>query len=572
MEIGTDYKFGEIPYVKPDFDEIQEKVNELTERLRKAEAFDEVQKVLEDKKALEDDFTLMVYMAYIRSYQDCTDEFYQKEVQDVMPQMVMLDMSGFNDALIGSSYGEQIDRTYGAEFLEKIRTDNRLHTNGKELMAKEQELIAKYQQLKASMKISFDGKMLSEAELNKYRESLDRETRKNATEALYQALLADKEEYESILNELIHTRLAIAKANGFEDYLEYANMDMGRRGYGEKELQAFCDQVKRDLVPFIAKLKKEQAKRLGVTSLKCYDELVGFADGNPEPAGDDGYLTKAASRMYYDLSENMGRFFDSMLEHGLLDIKGTPNKIANMGFTVGLSKIKMPFVFGNCNGTSFDVTVLTHEVGHAYQGYLTMKEQKLNEYMELCNDIVEVPSKTMELFTLPYAKDFYGKDADKFQAYFMQEALEDISGYCKINEFESWMYRNPDAGIEEKAAEFERIARLYSPWLDNSDFAEYIKEGCMLFRNMAIYMFPKYVISYALSEMCAMQFKVRMEEDKKSTWEAYERLCAAGGSLDYPELLKLAGLSVAYEEGSVKRSTEYAVKWLEEHIKETKQD
>ena len=87
---------------------------------------------------------------------------------------------------------------------------------------------------------------------------------------------------------------------------------------------------------------------------------------------------------------------------------------------------------------------------------------------------------------------------------------------------------------------------------------------------MALYMFPKYVISYALSAMCALQFGKRMVEDKESTWNDYLKLCSAGGSKSYPELLKLANLSLAYEDGIVASATEYAKKILMDYIeKET---
>ena len=35
-----------------------------------------------------------------------------------------------------------------------------------------------------------------------------------------------------------------------------------------------------------------------------------------------------------------------------------------------LPNYKSPFIFANFNGTSGDVDVITHECGHAFQGYL----------------------------------------------------------------------------------------------------------------------------------------------------------------------------------------------------------
>ena len=111
---------------------------------------------------------------------------------------------------------------------------------------------------------------------------------------------------------------------------------------------------------------------------------------------------------------------------------------------------------------------------------------------------------------------------------------------------------------------------MYDPSYDNSELIDYIEAGCKIINNMALYMFPKYVISYALSAMCALQFGKRIAEDKESTWNDYLKLCSAGGSKSYPELLKLANLSPAYEEGTVASASEYAKKILMTYIeKET---
>jgi oligoendopeptidase F len=69
-------------------------------------------------------------------------------------------------------------------------------------------------------------------------------------------------------------------------------------------------------------------------------------------------------------------------------------------------------------------------------------------------------------------------------------------------------------------------------------------------------MFPGYVISYALSDMCALVFKLRAQEDFKATWKDYRALCMAGGSLDYQGLMEVAHLSTAYAPGTVAKAAQ----------------
>ncbi len=81
-------------------------------------------------------------------------------------------------------------------------------------------------------------------------------------------------------------------------------------------------------------------------------------------------------------------------------------------------------------------------------------------------------------------------------------------------------------------------------------------------RNMGVYMFPRYLISYALSEMCAMDLFRRMQEDPQAAWRSYEILCSSGGSRNYPDTLAQAGLEPAYAPGRVGKVVAFARAYL----------
>ena len=68
-----------------------------------------------------------------------------------------------------------------------------------------------------------------------------------------------------------------------------------------------------------------------------------------------------------------------------------------------------------------------------------------------------------------------------------------------------------------------------------------------------IFLFPFYYIDYALAQMGAFEFYGRMKENREAAWEDYYRLCCAGGSQGYFELLEIAGLSNPFARGTVKK-------------------
>lgn len=565
MEKGM--KFQDVEYERQDYEAAQKEIDRFTEEVRQAGSYEQVKEIIFKQEKLFGRLATHSYIAYIRSFLDNTDEYYQKEMGYSMQGLASLETSRFARALTESPFAEDIDGEFGPRYLDNTRNEIRLNSAGTELRMKEEELIGQYQQLKAGLVFELNGKEMSEGELLVYFNDSDREIRKAARIASYEGYLKHKEKFISLLRELVELRNELAKANGFDSYLDYANLKHGRNNYGEKELNSFCNQVKKDLVAFATVYGRAQAKRLGLDKLKAHDKGIVFPEGNPKPVGDEDYMTESAGKMYHGLSREAGEFFDHMVECGLFDIKSSPNKIAGMGFCVGLPDLEDSFIFANCNGTQNDVSVYTHEIGHAFQGYLSQKTQPLADYISPMTDVAEIPSKTMELFAYPYAGEFFGEAGDRFRFAHLQEAMDEITAYCSANEFENYLYTHPQASIEELALEMDRIAKLYDPELDNEEFAGYIRQGCAIFRNMGIYMFPKYLISYALSEMCALEFMKRMEEDREQAWKDYEALCSAGGSRGYTELLELAHLHPAYEDGSVQNSTAYAKEVLTSYLR-----
>lgn len=79
-----------------------------------------------------------------------------------------------------------------------------------------------------------------------------------------------------------------------------------------------------------------------------------------------------------------------------------------------------------------------------------------------------------------------------------------------------------------------------------------------------IFLYPFYYIDYALAQVCAFEFYGRMKQDMPAAWGDYLRLCEAGGSQGYFDLLKLANLSNPFEAGSVERAVGHVIRELDE--------
>ena len=208
----------------------------------------------------------------------------------------------------------------------------------------------------------------------KYFSDPDREVRKKAAQAYADFFEKNDKELGEIFDRLVKIRHQMGENMGFKNFIPLGYMQQGRMDYDEQDVAAFRAQVLKELVPFCEKLYKAQAKRIGVDKIRFYDEQLIFLGGNAVPIGDSAYLVSQAQKMYRDMSKETGEFIDFMIEHELMDLDNKPNKAAT-GYMTALNDYQAPFVYSCFNGTTGDVDVLTHEMGHAFAGYMAMKTQ-----------------------------------------------------------------------------------------------------------------------------------------------------------------------------------------------------
>ena len=559
MKLEKDFKFKDIQYTRPDCEAFQKLAEDNAEKIKNAVSYSEAKKVFLEFDKAESEFFDMGNIAYIRHTIDTSDEFYDKEnefLNEKTPEL-MPSLLAFSNAVYDSRFKPDFVAEFGEQMFAEIELRRKSFSEKNiPLLQKEARLCNEYEKIIASADILFDGKHLNLYGIMSYFENPDRNVRHDAYKAYSKFYESNEEIFERIWDELIKVRTEMGKNLGFENYIPLGYMNQGRTDYDEKDVAAFREQVREELVPFCAKLYEAQAKRIGVDKVKAYDEAYLFNDGNAVPVGDDDFLIEQAREMYHDMSKETGEFVDFMLGHDLLDVKNKPKK-ASTGYMTGLNSIKAPFVFSCFNHTTGDVQVLTHEFGHAFAGYMAMRNQPVSTYYSESTDIAEIHSMSMEQFAYPYAEKFFGDKADKFRFSHLQEALTFVPFGVAVDEYQHIVYASPELTPEQRTAEWKKLEEKYMPWREYDDI-DFFAKGGWWYHKIHIFLYPFYYINYTLTTMGAMEFKKKMHEDKESAWKDYLNLCKVGGSLGYKETLKYANLSLPFEKGSVKRAVSYA--------------
>ena len=560
--------FQELEYTRPDFEELKVFYDTLCGRIKAAQSYEEVKACMMEEERVSSRFNTMAVIVQIRHTVDTSDEFYDKEdeyINQNYPEL-MPHVQAFNLALLDSPFKGDIDKEFGEQFLKAVKLGaDSFSEKNIALLQEENELTNRYQRLTAACKIPFDGGEHNLYGIMKYFSDPDREVRKAAAKKYAEFFEANDKEMGKIFDRLVKIRHQMGVNMGFENFIPLGYMNQGRMDYGAKDVAAFRAQVLEEIVPFCNELYAAQAKRIGVDKIHFYDEELIFTDGNAVPIGDRAYLVEQARKMYHDMSAETGEFIDFMIEHELMDLDNKPNKAAT-GYMTSLTDYKAPFVYSCFNGTTGDVDVLTHEMGHAFAGYMAMRNQPLQALWSEPTDIAEIHSMSMEQFAYPYAELFFGDKADKYRFQHLQQALTFVPFGVAVDEFQHIVYENPDMTPDERTAAWHNLEKKYMPWRDYGEENEFFNRGGWWYHKLHIFHYPFYYINYTLTTMGALEFKKKSATDKAACWQDYMTLCKLGGSLGYLDTLKAANLANPFAAGGVKRAVEYAIQILKEKI------
>ncbi len=544
-------KFSEMPYTRVDIKELEKAYQDLIERAKAAKSGEELFAIHQEYYKVTGEANSNYTIASIRHDIDTTDEFYEKEndyYDEILPTWQNYDVA-YSRVLYESLFRDYMESKIGKVVFKNIEIslkafDEKLIP----LLQEENALNTRYTKLIATAKVPFEGEEYNISLMGKFTVSEDREVRKRAYKALSECFQGMADELDEIYDLMVKNRTEQAKMMGYENYIELGYYRMNRNCYDKDMVENFRRQIKEVFVPFTEKLQKERGEKLGIDKLKFYDNGVYFLNGNPAPIGTPEEILKAGQDMYRELSKETGEFFDFMMENELFDVLGRKTKRAG-GYMTYIPRYKSPFIFANFNGTSGDVDVITHECGHAFQGYV-VRDEEIREFADITMETAEIHSMSMEYFTYDWMEKFFGDRKDDYLDMHFKAAAIFIPYGTMVDEFQHHVYEKPEMTPAERRALWLELEKEYRPSMDY-DNDPFYGVGGMWQRQAHIYNMPFYYIDYVLASVCAMQFKVMMDEDFDRAWANYLKLCKLSAKDFFVNMIKEVGLNSPFEDGCV---------------------
>ena len=549
-------KFSEMPYKRIDMDEVKKTYRDIIDRTKAAGSGEEQFEIHREYYKFMDDIRTSMELAMIRHDIDTTDEFYEKESDfyDEVTPIINQYENEYGKVLYDSPYREYLESKIGKVTFKNIEIANKAFDEKIiPLMQEENALSSRYSKLIATAKIPFEGEIYNLSLMKKFQTSPDREVRRRAWKAVSDYFLSVTDEIDEIYDKMVKNRTEQARQLGYENYVELGYYRMNRNCYDKEMVENFRKQVKEYFVPFANKLHEQRRARIGVDKLSYIDTDVYFTNGNPSPTGTPEEILAAGQKMYGELSPQTKEFFDFMMENELFDVLGRKTKRQG-GYMTYIPNFKSPFIFANFNGTSGDVDVITHECGHAFQGYI-VRDEEIREFADITMETAEIHSMSMEYFTYNWMELFFGDRKDDYLKMHLEDSSAFVPYGCMVDEFQHIVYENPDMTPAERKAAWAGLEKVYRPHMDYEDDPFFGKGGFWQ-KQPHIFGSPFYYIDYCLASVCAMQFKAMMDEDFGKAWENYYKLCKLSARDFFTNVIVEAGLKSPFEDGCVKELVE----------------
>ena len=561
-------KFQDFEYKRPDLDEVKSRFTELTTNLRQATSVEEGLQVIREIQTLQNEIDTQGTLVSIRHSIDTRDEFYEQE-NDFWDENSPIMAEWRNDyyrALLDSPYLEDFKQDIPETFFQLIENDLKVfNPDIIPLLQQENRLCSEYSKLIASAEIEFQGEVYNLTGLAKFAESPDREVRREVSKLSSEFYASNLESLDRIYDELVKLRHEMALKLGFKDYVEMGYVRMNRLDYDRNDVEVYRKEVLKHIVPLVEYIYQRQSERIGISDMKNYDLPIAFPSGNPKPQGTSEEIIAYAKQMYEEMSPETGEFINFMLDHEVMDLETKPGKQGG-AYCTYIPNYDAPFIFANFNGTANDVDVLTHEAGHAFQVYESRwisTPEVVWPTLETC----EIHSMSMEFMAWPWLELFFKETTEKQKYTHLAGTAIFLPYGVLVDHFQHEVYENPEMTPAERRAKWRELEKMYNPWKDY-DGNQFLENGGLWFRQHHIIVMPFYYIDYTLAQVCALQFWQRSQVDHDKTyWEDYLRICKAGGTESFTNVVKLANLKVPFEEGSLE-SVSQAIHQYLDHVTE----
>ena len=411
------------------------------------------------------------------------------------------------------------------------------------------KLVTEYNEICGAQMVEFDGEQKTFAQMAIYFENTDRKIREDAWKSVSERRFEDNERVSEIYDELIQIRHKMAINAGFEGFQQYMFASMHRFDYSIEDCLEFHESIETVCQPLRHRTDGERMRDLGIDSLRPWDMGVDVKGRPPlQPFNDVQEMVDGCSRIFHNMSEELGNYFDQLDANDCLDLDSRKGK-APGGYQYYLQKSRLPFIFMNAAGTQRNIETMIHEAGHAFHSFYSGHLDLIHE-RDSPIEFAEVASMSMELLTHPHWEEFYdNKDADRARRKHLEDIISFMPWMATIDAFQHWVYANPNHSREERAEKWLELGERFGPKVDMTGFEDIHKVSWQ--RQGHLFGVPFYYVEYGIAQLGALQMWKYHRRDTQDALDRYKAGLSLGYTRGLTELFQASGLELSFSESYV---------------------
>ena len=448
-----------------------------------------------------------------------------------------------NKKLVDCPFTKELDQEKYFTYLRAVRKSIDLFREANiPLQAETAVLQQQYGSIAGKMMIEQDGQEYTLQQAGKFLESEDRTIRETVYKKIADRRLVDKEALNELFSKLIALRHQVALNAGFSNYRDYKFAEMGRFDYTPASCFQFHEAVKKEVLPLVNQIYREQQQRLGLDSMRPWDTEAEPAGIEPlRPFTDGRDLLDKSIKCLDKLNPFFGDCLRKMDALNHLDLDSRKGK-APGGYNMPLAESGAPFIFMNAASQMSDLTTMVHEGGHAIHSFLA-HGLELTGFKEYPTEMAEVASMSMELFTMDHWDVFFDNEEEMKRAkrHQLERVITIFPWIATIDKFQHWVYENPTHTIEERKDNWLRILNEFATSaIDYSGLEAFRSYNWQ--RQLHLFEVPFYYIEYGIAQLGAIGMWKQYRDNPEKALENYMKGLSLGGTKTLPALYAAAGI------------------------------
>ena len=507
---------------------------------------------------LEEDAAWRYIKMTIDTRKEELSEAYTFFVTKIQPELAPFE-DKLNKKMIDSAFFSEFNKDQDYQiYFRSVKTALELYRE--ENIAIEAEINEKSQlfgSISAAQTIEHKGETLTMQKASSLLKETDENLRKEIFEKMSTRRSEDIDQLDKLYTDLIERRHQVAVNAGFANYRDYKFQELGRFDYTKEDCLNFHSAIKKQIVPIVKILQQEKLTKLGKDKFKPWDSEVDPDGKQPlKPFNTGKELLSGTINMFRKIDTYFSDCLTTMDEMAYLDLDSKEGK-APGGYNYPLYEIGVPFIFMNAVGAQRDLVTMVHEGGHAVHSFLS-RDLELTGFKSLPSEVAELASMSMELLTMNLWNEFYANEDDFKRA--KKEQLESIlkimPWIAQIDEFQHWVYENPQHSVAERHAKWMLISKEYGSGLTDWTGYEEVQATAWQ-RQMHLFEVPFYYIEYAIAQLGALGVWKNSMTDFPKAIEDYKNALRLGYTKSIPEIYATAGIKFDFTEEYLKELADF---------------